>query len=305
MARTRIRAGYVFGTLSASLTSSGTTMNGAALARLPAIDSTNEFCAISIHDPTAGTYEIVYVTAHTAAATSATIVRGREGTTGVAWASGDAWLHGPTYKELPSGIDVAREGNLGYDLDFDGYSTSLPSGWGWTNQGTSTFVQEHGAGTIYPQSAAGVDAGFRIIDRAIPVETTWEAVVKMTTTWVAGTSNVRAGIILRDSASGKLITFGPLKETLIENPKWTAPGTFSANFGSTAQGSFDRTLYLRIKKTASTTYDFSASNSGVSWLDVDAARDVSAFFTPDSLGLICSNPTAAKACATFHWFRVR
>lgn len=92
----RVLGNFLSGTITNNpLASGGTTLNSANLANLEAIDST-EFAPIILDPLGAGNGpEIAYITAHTAAATSATIVRGREGTTGVEHASGTAWVLGP------------------------------------------------------------------------------------------------------------------------------------------------------------------------------------------------------------------
>lgn len=92
----RLRQNFISGTITDNpLTSGATTVNSAALAALVAIGSASH--AVLILDPrgVSGAPEIVHVTAHTASATSATIVRGREGTTARQHASGTAWAHGP------------------------------------------------------------------------------------------------------------------------------------------------------------------------------------------------------------------
>lgn len=94
---TRIRADYVFGTISTTggISAAATTFDSAGLARLPAV-SGSDVAALVFGDAATGNYEIVHVAAHTAAATTATILRGQEGSTAQAWASGTTWLHGPT-----------------------------------------------------------------------------------------------------------------------------------------------------------------------------------------------------------------
>ncbi len=93
----RIAAAAVSGTLSSSVSSSDTILESDALANLPAI-SGGDYAAITIGYDRAGGVapETVWVTAHAANATSATIVRAREGTTARAWSSGAVWVHGPT-----------------------------------------------------------------------------------------------------------------------------------------------------------------------------------------------------------------
>lgn len=93
----RSRTAFLSGTITDNpLSNVATTINSAGLASLPAIASPD--IAVLVLDPTgsAGAPEVVYVTAHTAAATSATISRAAEGSTARQHASGIAWVHGPT-----------------------------------------------------------------------------------------------------------------------------------------------------------------------------------------------------------------
>lgn len=93
----RSRTAFLSGTITDNpLTNVATTMNSAALASLPAIASPD--IAVLVLDPTgsAGAPEVVYVTAHTGSATSATISRAQEGSSARQHASGIAWVHGPT-----------------------------------------------------------------------------------------------------------------------------------------------------------------------------------------------------------------
>jgi len=97
----RVRQGFMSGTITDNpLTSGATTFNSAALASVVAVGSTEQV-AVTL-DPTgsAGAPEIVWITAHTASATSATILRGQEGTTARQHASGISWVHSPTTKDF-------------------------------------------------------------------------------------------------------------------------------------------------------------------------------------------------------------
>lgn len=102
----RLRADYVFGTTTAALGTTDTTLSGAALARLPVVAG-SDTAAVTLQNPTTGGYEIVWVTAHASAATTATIVRGQEGSTAAAWASGTTWTHGPTAKDVTDPVRYA------------------------------------------------------------------------------------------------------------------------------------------------------------------------------------------------------
>jgi hypothetical protein len=95
----RIRSDYVFGTITGALTAGTTTLASAALARLPVVTAP-DVAAITLHDQATGVYEIVHVTAHTAASTSATILRAQEGTSAQSWGIGTTWVHGITAYDL-------------------------------------------------------------------------------------------------------------------------------------------------------------------------------------------------------------
>lgn len=97
----RIRGNLVSGTLSVALASGDTTMSAAGLANLPAVTSTGH-AVIVIEN------EIIYVTAHTASATTATIARGKEGTAAAAHSSGVAWVHGAVVSDFDSVLGYAQ-----------------------------------------------------------------------------------------------------------------------------------------------------------------------------------------------------
>lgn len=80
------------------LLSGATTLNSAGLAAFPSVTSV-EYVAIVL-DPLGTNPEIVYITAHNFSQTTATIVRGREGTTGTQWPLGTRWAHSATTEDF-------------------------------------------------------------------------------------------------------------------------------------------------------------------------------------------------------------
>lgn len=151
---TRIRTDSVFGTLTDNpLLVGATTMNSAGLAGLAAVSGNH---AVIVIDPlkAGGAPEIVIVTAHTAAATSATITRGAYGTTARQHASGTLWIHAPTTEDLirivTSGTRPSDpyRGQLIFETDTNSYvgrdtsdawQTAVPLG-AWTSY-TPTLTQ--------------------------------------------------------------------------------------------------------------------------------------------------------------------
>jgi len=72
------------------------TLTSSALANFPAVTSA-QYAAITL-DPAAqfGASEIIWIILHTAASTTATILRGRENTTARQHSQGVRWSHSPT-----------------------------------------------------------------------------------------------------------------------------------------------------------------------------------------------------------------
>lgn len=96
-ATTRLRTNNVFGTTTNNpLLVGGTTLNSAGLANLAVVAGADR--AVITLDPNRvnGAPEIVIVTAHSGAATSATITRGAEGTAAREHPSGTFWVHAAT-----------------------------------------------------------------------------------------------------------------------------------------------------------------------------------------------------------------
>ena len=96
----RVRSGFLGGlTEDNPLTSSATTLTSAGLASAPVIGSTQHMAVVLDPDGFAGAPEVVYVTAHSAAATTATVVRGQEGSTARAHDRDTPWVHTVTVKD--------------------------------------------------------------------------------------------------------------------------------------------------------------------------------------------------------------
>lgn len=98
----RVRSNFAGGLVEDNpLSSSATTLTSAGLAAVPAIASTQHLALIIDPDAVGGNPEIVFVTAHTALATTATIVKGQEGTAARAHLRDTPWVHGPTASDFP------------------------------------------------------------------------------------------------------------------------------------------------------------------------------------------------------------
>ena len=143
----RVRSAVLAGTTTDNpLLVGATTLNSARLADVPAIGATEHY-PITL-DPlgASGAPEEVWITAHTAASTSATIVRAREGTTARQHAAGTTWYHGPTGNDYTRVVTTAPSGT---GLPFDGQT--------WYHQTEKRlYLSEAGAGVrIGHTTAAG------------------------------------------------------------------------------------------------------------------------------------------------------
>lgn len=198
-------------------------------------------------------------------------------------------------------------GITSYDVEFNtADTTSLPSGWSWVNQETASYRERFGAGTLTVPSAA---LEIRGIVRALPSESTWTA-----TMWATGSQIGNAasdaelfGLILRDSATGKNAMLRRASTSGVITTK-----SANDNFGTAANFSAARFTYangllgFRVKRNSATSYDFQFSaDGGISWSDVDMARDMSAHFTPDQIGFFALQSLGWQCEYSIHSFRVR
>lgn len=96
----RLPANYSFGALTGAAAISDTTLTSTDFStRLASSLSTTNYVPLTLQDPSTGNFEIVWVTAHTAAASTCTVVRGKEGTSARAWGNGTLWVCAPTLRD--------------------------------------------------------------------------------------------------------------------------------------------------------------------------------------------------------------
>jgi nitrous oxidase accessory protein NosD len=107
----RLRYENVAGTLTSDLEAGVTTLSHPNLARMGTV-AAPDVAAITIIATDGLTHEVVHVTSHTDGATTATISRGQEGTTALAFGAGAVWTHGPTgadFAELGTNLTVTAD----------------------------------------------------------------------------------------------------------------------------------------------------------------------------------------------------
>lgn len=117
----RLHYNGVTGTLGGSLTNSATSVTLAAAlthsggTNVPTVASP-DYLPLSILDSTGKLSEVVYVTAYTSGATTATISRGKEGTTGVSHANGDTFTHALTSLDAVDSL-ATKTSNYGMSIE--------------------------------------------------------------------------------------------------------------------------------------------------------------------------------------------
>jgi len=193
-------------------------------------------------------------------------------------------------------------GDLGFDLEFDANTPSLPSGVGWVNQDSSTYTERGGAGTLARATQAG-DHNYLLTRSLSGAPSTWLLTAKFSV--VGGAGNfIDGGLVIRESGSGKFMSEVMRNYATVVIFKWDAPTTFNAAPVTLAVPTL-QTFYLRIRKNSSSSFDFEESHDGLFWRTVTAAYNVGAYITPDEYGFEMLNGSGEAAGVSCHWMRLR
>lgn len=191
-----------------------------------------------------------------------------------------------------------------YDYEFSGSGSTLPSGWAWTNQGTASYSERGTLGTgvlTVPSSSLNL----RVITRSLPSESTWTAIAKLRMAKSATNYN-GAGLVLRASGSGKILSYALGNDAAVAGALWDSPTAFNAGFGTNQPIQHpDGVLYLRIKRNSATSFDFAWSTDGIVWQQTISAYNPSGFLTADQIGVYAENRSSVDIEVGIDWFRVR
>jgi len=87
---------FISGTLGTGISSTDTALSSTGLSAMTAVSNPDVMAVILDPAGVNGAPEIIHVVAHSASATTATVLRGQEGTTARSHNSGVAWVHGIT-----------------------------------------------------------------------------------------------------------------------------------------------------------------------------------------------------------------
>lgn len=198
--------------------------------------------------------------------------------------------------------------DLGYDQEWNA-GAAVPTGWAWVNQGTATATRTKGRLLIAEPTLASGNQ-LRLIERALPSPSVWEAVVKMRGRVWPPASTYGHFICLRDSVSGKIVAFGlnggGASTWTVGRWNWTNASTLSAAALNTVSDAVLTWPFWKVRRNSATSWDFEVSQDGVVWNTVEAAHNVQTFLgtapTHIGLGLWRNNVLTSAA---FDWFRVR
>lgn len=149
----RLRSNNQQGVISDNpLSNVATTINSPQFVDLPVVDTTNNMSLILDPTETNGPAEIVQVTAHSAASSQVTAVRGDQGTAARTHVMGTTWFHGPTVNDFnytqrfalstnrpptPLGGEMIRESDTGLVQMWDGSA--------WRTIGATPTTSPYGA----------------------------------------------------------------------------------------------------------------------------------------------------------------
>lgn len=294
----RLRYNGLQGILGAALTTTGQTAItfASALSSLSGAVPTlaGDYIPLVIED------EIVYLTAYTAAATSGTIVRGRENTTAATHANTVPFQQAPLASDLGISLDDLPIADS-WDTEFDANnSTSLPAGWSWVNQGSASYLERYGRGVLRCPASASSDN--HVIDKAIPGGSTWTVQAKMSVTG-RDANFWQAGVVIRDSVTGKLFMFGMDGR----GPcwvKWNSPTSYNSE-STHYPWRYGSDFHVQITKNSSSSYDL-ALGEGASWVTLFTAIDIAGFVgTPDRLGILGNTEYGSPGgpIVSCHWMR--
>lgn len=192
-----------------------------------------------------------------------------------------------------------------YDYEFEATSSSLPAGWSWVNQGTSTYSEALGVGALDLTLGAADEA--RHIVRGINTGGSWTLTAKLMAFSIGATGTTPSRhIVLRDSATSKEMRFSLLTDGTAVVDYYTNVTTFSARRGATVTLLPSQILgalyYVKIVKNSASSWDWYVSVDGAGWMPMHTGINVSTDLTPDQFG-VGGNMRARRTLVNVGWFR--
>jgi hypothetical protein len=177
------------------------------------------------------------------------------------------------------------------------------SAFTWVNQGASTRTAGSTRGVSYEllEGAAAADVNGRLLVTSLPA-TPWTMEIDLSSVSpMVSSGNWRFGLCARDSATGRVVFFGPGAGVFtLFTSKFTSATAFSANYASAALTTPFVHFPLRLRWTDDgTNWRWYYSSDGIQWLQFDVARSRTDFTAaPNQIG-VWFNSTPAATVNTF------
>lgn len=183
-----------------------------------------------------------------------------------------------------------------------GYTTPPSSGWSWVNQGTGT-VEDNTDGSIYLYAPALAGDNARIRARSIPTAPfTLDVCLWL---YQAKADFNQAGILVRESSTGKFISFtnthiNSAGGFTFEVNAYNSPTSFNSNYVRRVIFPINP-VYLRIEDD-STNRIYSYSGNGVNFIRLYSHARTK-FCTPDEIGIMTQpiNGSYPSALVLLSW----
>lgn len=185
-----------------------------------------------------------------------------------------------------------------YDYEFTGSGTTIPAGWSWTNQGTSTYLEKNGSG--YLTVPTGLGWNNRFIHSPIATDASFEYRAKFRLVAVRNTNYFQVGFFLTNGT--KNISAG-YDNRGFKYLYWNSPTSFLSESASYPLMMAD-TIYVSLRKNSATSWDIGYSTDGEIYSYPHVAINFSTHMTTTGIGFGFQNENQAGlqtiAC---DWFR--
>lgn len=208
---------------------------------------------------------------------------------------------------LPSdGFSIMRDNGSSYDHFGPIFKLTRPplvSAFTWNNQGSATATDS--ASGIFLKCPVAAGDNIRSLEIAYPT-----APFKLTIGYIPAlyfVSFIQAGISLRDSVTGKLITFMTVANTStprIQLSKWNSTTSFNSNYVSDIAVNWGGFIYLQYEDNATNRF-FRFSLDGENFLTFNSSTIGNTdFITPNKIGLYINTNSGSgyeTGLTLLHW----
>lgn len=314
----RVRANFIGGVVDDNpLTNVATTLTSSNLAGLPVIDTTNHAVIVLDPDGVGGTPEIVYVTAHSPGATTATIGRAKESTTARQHNQNTTWVHTGVASDFSLSKDPIHAFNAASGTLSDEFNDNNLDG-AWTRvdrSGNSANVAWAEGGDVLSVSSSATDNNGELhcLLKSLAGATFPLTIETATRHFAPYAQNYQMlGLVLSDGTtygSGSQLISMPYTYTTIADMQLSIRSHTSFSTGGTTYAGADYmmwgpVLHQRIVWSAANTFEAFYSPNGIQWLRLPDST-ISYTFSPTHAGLLISHwGFGRRSIGTFEYFRV-